>query len=67
MEGTGLDLADEGSSKFDMIFSWRGLVFMMKEVCLSREFSRNFTCFFMVLCVNKPPAVRSRHRSDSMS
>jgi hypothetical protein len=31
----GLASANEGSSKLDMAFAWRGLVLMTKEVCLS--------------------------------
>jgi hypothetical protein len=33
MDDTGLDSADEGSSKVDMAFSWRGLVSMIEEEC----------------------------------
>ena len=58
---------DEDSSTLDMTFAWRGLVLMMEEVCPSRKFSRNVTCSVMVLCVNLPPVVMSRHRSASMS
>jgi len=63
----GLDSTDEDSSMLDMTFAWRVLVFMMEEECLSRRFSRNFTCFVIGLCVKRPPAVMSRHRSASMS
>ena len=39
----------------------------MEEVCLSRKFTRNFTCSIIGLCVKQPPAVMSSHRSASMS
>jgi hypothetical protein len=42
---------------------WRGLVLMMEEVCLAMKRSRNFTCSIIVLCVNLPPTIMSRHRS----
>ena len=60
-----LDSANEGSSKSNMTFAWKS--FMMEEVCLSVKCSRNVTCSVMVLCVNLPPVVMSRHRSASMS
>ena len=50
-----------------MTFAWRGLVLMTEEVCLAMKCSRNSTCFIIVLCVNRPPVVTSRHRSASMS
>ena len=40
---------------------------MIKEVCLSMKFSRNSTCFVIVLCAKRPPTIMSRHRSTSMS
>ena len=40
---------------------------MTEEVCLSMKFSRNSTCSVIVLCVNRPPKVTSRHRLASMS
>ena len=40
---------------------------MTKEVCLSLNFSRNFTCFVICLCVKRPPIVISRHWLASMS
>ena len=42
----------------NMTFAWR---------CLAMKFSRNSTCSIIVLCVNHPLAVTSRHRSASMS
>ena len=62
-----LDSTNEDSSTLDMTLAWRGLVLMMEEVCLSIKFSRNFTCSVIGLCVKRPPAVMSRHRSASMS
>jgi hypothetical protein len=50
-----------------MTFVWRGLVLMMEEVCLAMKCSRNSTCSIIGLCVKRPPAVTSRHRSASMS
>ena len=35
-DGTSLDSTDEGSSKLDMPFFWRGLGSMMEEACFSR-------------------------------
>jgi hypothetical protein len=40
---------------------------MTEEVCLAMKCSRNSTCSVIVLCVKRPPAVTSRHRSASMS
>ena len=40
---------------------------MTEEVCLSRKFSRNFTCSVIGLCVKRPSVVMSRHRSACMS
>ena len=40
---------------------------MTEEVWHSRKFSRNFTCSIMGLCVKRPPAIMSRHRSACMS
>ena len=40
---------------------------MTEELLLSRKFSRYLTCFVMGLCVNRPPAIVSRHRSTFMS
>ena len=40
---------------------------MMEEVCMSMKFSRNSTCFVIVLCAKRPPTIMSRHRSTSMS
>ena len=62
-DGTFLDLTDEDSSTLDVTFAWRDLVLMMKEECFSMKCSRNSTCSVIVLCVNLPPAVMSRHRS----
>ena len=62
-----MDSTDEDTSTLDMTFAWRVLVLMTEEVCLSRKFSRNFTCSIIGLCVKRPPAVMSRHRSASMS
>jgi hypothetical protein len=36
---------------------------MIEEVCLDMKRSMNSTCFIIVLCVNLPPIVMSRHRS----
>ena len=58
-----LDSADEGSSKLDMPFFWRGLGSMMEEAC----FLRIFFCSVVVLSVNDPPMVMSRYRVASMS
>jgi hypothetical protein len=66
-DGMCLDSIDEDSSTLDMTFAWRVLVFMMEEVCLSRKFSRNFTCPVIGLCVKWPLTVMPRHRSTSMS
>ena len=63
----GLDLTNEDSSTLDMTLAWRSLVLMTKEVCLSLNFSRNFTCFVICLCVKRPPIVISRHWLASMS
>ena len=63
----GLDSTDEDSSTLNMTFAWRVLVLMTEEVCLSRKFSRNFTCAVIGLCVKRPSAVTSRHRSACMS
>jgi hypothetical protein len=49
-----------------MTFGLRGLVLMTEEVCMAMKCSRNSTCSVIVLCVNRPPAVTSRHRSASM-
>ena len=62
-----LDSTNEDSSTLNVTFSWRGLVLMMEEVCLSMKFSRNFTCSIIGLCVKRPPVVMSRHRLASMS
>ena len=40
---------------------------MKEDVCLAMKCSRNSTCSIIVLCVNHPSAVMSRHRSTSMS
>ena len=61
-----LDSTNEDSSTLDMTFALRGLVLIMEEVCLAMKFLRNSTCFIIVLCVNRPPVVTSRHRSASM-
>ena len=66
-KGMCLDSADEGSSKHDMISSWRGSVLMTDDVYFSRKRSTNFTCSVMVLCVKLSPVIMSKHRSDSMS
>ena len=63
----GLDSTNEDFSTLDITFTWRVLVFMTEEACLSRRFSRNFTCSIIGLCVKQPPAVMSRHRSACMS
>ena len=62
-----LDLTNTDSSTLDMTFAWKGLVLTMKEVCMAMKCSRNFICSVIVLCVKRPPAVMSRHRSASMS
>ena len=62
-----VDSTDEGSSKHDMISSWRGSVVMTDNVYFSRKRSTNFTCSVMVLCVKLSPVIMSKHRSDSMS
>jgi hypothetical protein len=36
---------------------------MMEEACLAMKLSRNSTCSIIVLCVNLPPIIMSRHRS----
>ena len=62
-----LVLTDEDSSTLDMTFALRGLVLMMEEAGLAMKCSRNSTCSVIVLCVNLPPVVMSRHKSASMS
>ena len=62
-----MDSTGEDSSTLDVTSAWRDLVLMMEEEILSMKCSRNFTCFVIVLCVKRPPAVTSRHRLASMS
>jgi hypothetical protein len=50
-----------------MTVSWRVLGCMTEKACLAMKCLRNSTCSVMVLCVNLPPVVTSRHRSASMS
>jgi len=40
---------------------------MIEEECLCMKCSRNSTYSVIVLCVKRPPAVMSRHRSACMS
>ena len=62
-----MDSTSEDSLTLDVTFAWRDLVLMTQEECLSIKCSRNSTCFVIVLCVKRPPAVTSRHRLASMS
>jgi hypothetical protein len=39
----------------------------MEEPCLAMKCSRNSTCSVIGLCVKRPPAVMSSHRSAFMS
>ena len=66
-DGMCLVSTDEDSSTLDMTFAWRGLVLMTEEVCLSMKFSRNSTCSIIGLCMKRPSAITSRHRSAPMS